>query len=69
MTPENEEPHMWRHWRDRKGIKDALRDYFPETLAANEELGYALRDIERAEVTIDNFFRKREEEAADLADV
>lgn len=48
--------HMWRYWRDDKGVKAALRDYYPDHLAANHKLAAALAQIENAEAAIDAEF-------------
>lgn len=46
--------HMWRYWRDDKGIEDALVNYYPKTLAADTELQQALAQLRNARRVIDS---------------
>ena len=38
----DENPGMWTYWRDEKGFDRALRDYYPETVAADPRLQQAM---------------------------
>ena len=40
---------MSTYWRDKKGIKEALVDYYPETLKDDMSLKQALAQLENAE--------------------
>ncbi len=50
-----EHPHMWEYWRDKKGLVDALKDYYPNTLADSLPLQTALAQIEMAERSINSY--------------
>lgn len=52
MSKQYEQPHMWTYWRDKKGIKEALVDYYPETLKDDMPLKQALAQLENAERAI-----------------
>lgn len=62
MSNRDDAPHMWSYWRDKKGIEEALEDYYPDTLQENPQLQMALFQIRSAEAFIDQFMMKREEE-------
>ena len=61
-----EEPHMWTYWRDDKGLKEALRYQYPETLASDKTLQALLMQITTAEIAIDAIMKKRQTDAEDL---
>lgn len=46
-------PHMWSYWRDQKGLRLALEDYYPETLTNNPLINLALLQIKHLSTTID----------------
>ena len=46
--------HMWSYWRDKKGYEDALKGYYPETLANNDRLKFALLQIENGKAVIES---------------
>jgi len=56
----NEPANMWSYWRDKKGTENALRDYYPDTLADSLSLQIKLMEIRDAKVTIDKIFLRRE---------
>lgn len=45
--------HMWTYLRDKKGLRDALEDYYPE-LIDDPRIVVALAQIENAERAIDS---------------
>lgn len=50
-TPEP--PHMWGYWRDKYGIADALKDYYPELLKGDPVLSAAVAQLRMAELAIE----------------
>lgn len=42
----------WTYWRDKKGLQEALTDYYPDRLKADPRLQVALAQIEIAEIAI-----------------
>lgn len=48
----SEAAHMWSYWRDKKGVVEALEDYYPETLKASPQLQMAIYNIRAAEALI-----------------
>ena len=54
-------PHMWSYWRDKKGLKEALVDYFSETLKSDLRLQQALAQIQTAEAAIEAVFAELRE--------
>lgn len=62
LTMASDEPgHMWRYHSDRYGVKVALEDYFPKTLARNTKLQAAVAQIEMAEALIEKIMKEKEE--------
>jgi hypothetical protein len=45
--------HMWGYWRGKKGLKTALRDYYPNKLKTDPRLSLAMTQIETAEAAIE----------------
>lgn len=52
--------HMWRYWRDKYGIKEALESYFPET-AKDTRVIIALAAIANAEAAIEAVIEQLED--------
>lgn len=50
--------HMWRHWRDKKGLVEALEDYYPDILASRPDLQMALVQMRSAEALINQEMEK-----------
>lgn len=50
---------MWDYWRDKHGVASALRDQYPETLAADDRLRWALAQIEAAEAAIEGIMGEK----------
>lgn len=46
--------HMWKYWRDKKGYRNALRDYYPE-VAATHFIDHKLMNIALARLAIDHY--------------
>lgn len=44
--------HMFNYWADKKGLKDAVKDYYPDTLAKDPVISMALAQIELSELAI-----------------
>lgn len=57
----NEPGHMWRHWRDKYGIKTALEDYFPQTVKNDPRLQHAITMIEAGEALIEKIMKEKQE--------
>ncbi len=55
-------PGMWRYWRDKKGVKVALEEYYPELMASVPMLRIALNAIEAFEKDIDKIMDKEGED-------
>jgi hypothetical protein len=53
--------HMFGYWADKKGIKAALEQYYPDALCAERELQVALFQLKSAERTIVDHFKRRAE--------
>lgn len=45
--------HMWTYWRDKKGMEEALEDYYPDRLQADPELQLAVYQIHAARALIE----------------
>lgn len=45
--------HMWEYWRDTKGMRSALEDYYPELLN-DPKIGWAISSIQAAKLMIEN---------------
>jgi hypothetical protein len=45
--------HMWKYWRDDKGLEEALTEYYPNTLKGNVEVANAYAKIKAARRVID----------------
>ena len=50
--------HLWRYWRDDKGLEEALIGYYPKTLAADPQLQAALVQLRNAKLVIDSIMRQ-----------
>ncbi len=57
--------HTFTYWRDKKGLKRALREYYPQTLAADLRLKTALATIEMAEASINAIMQEKRDAEAD----
>ena len=65
----DERAEMWGYWRPKYGIKQALTEYFPETLKSEPRLQVALAQLQNAEAAIEAVFReKRAEESEEDID-
>lgn len=51
--------HMWRYWRDDKGLVLALQDYYPDVLEQDLRLRTALAQIDLAERAINSIMAER----------
>ena len=64
--------HMWGFWSDKYGPVTALKDYYPETLAASENLKLAVAQYENSKCimhgVMENLRDDEEEENADGLD-
>ena len=60
-TIDGEPAHMWKYWSRKYSKTYALREYFPETLAADPRLQAALSQIQNAEAAIEAVFTERAE--------
>lgn len=45
--------YMWGYWRDDKGLRSALEDYYPELLN-DPKIAWAMSSIQAAKLMIDN---------------
>jgi len=61
---ERTELHMWSYWREKKGIKRALVEWYPEVLHENENLRMALFQKEEAEALIERVMTRLEDEGS-----
>lgn len=46
-------PHMWSIWKEKYGVVEALKTYFPDLVATDPTIQMALFQIEAAEALID----------------
>lgn len=60
MAHNDEHIPMWDYWRDKKGIVEAVTDYFPEVLKENDELARAVAQAETALRSIDQIMTELE---------
>lgn len=51
----------WKYWRDKKGIEEALENYYPETLKNDPMLMAALVQIRSGELLINQIMEKKAE--------
>ena len=57
--------HMWRYWRDDKGLETALTEYYPATLARNPQIAAAWVQLRNAELAINTIMNRLCDEAED----
>ena len=57
--------HMWSYWAEKKGVIEALEDYFPQTLANDSSLQLALHTIKANLALINSIMSEKESEAQD----
>ena len=72
VEPVGDRPfHMWKYWRDKKGIEHALTEYYPTLLGCHSMLKQALGSIQSGELMIDAVFEKliREEQDREETDL
>jgi len=58
MDEQDQPLHMWSYWRDKKGIVEALEDYYSQLLASSGELQHALTLIKNGERLINSIMEK-----------
>ena len=63
--PDDQPFHMWKYWRDKKGIERALTEYYSTLLEQSFMLKQAFISIQSAELLINAVFRKLTEEEQD----
>lgn len=56
--------HMWRYWRDKKGIVEAVEEYYPEQLN-NFQMAAAVTQVKNGLLLIDSLMQKAEMDAPD----
>lgn len=54
MGDQDQPLRMWSYWRDKKGIAEALEDYYSQLLASSGELQHALFLIKNGERLINS---------------
>lgn len=60
MYKDDQPLHLWPYWREDKGYEVALKEYYPNSLAANSDLLIALWQRKSAERTIDAIMHELE---------
>ena len=58
MAEQDQPFHMWSYWRDKKGIVEALEDYYSQILADSGELQHALFLIKNGERFINSIMEE-----------
>lgn len=51
---------MWPYWRDKKGLREAIEDYYPE-MKGDPRIVAALEQIENGIRAIDSIMKDRED--------
>ena len=60
--PHDNPLHMWSYWRDKKGVENALEDYYPALLGKNLELRTALSLIKTGKAAIEQIMTNLKED-------
>ena len=58
MDEQDQPFSMWSYWRDKKGIAEALEDYYSHLLASSGELQHALFLIRNGERLINSIMEE-----------
>jgi hypothetical protein len=59
---------MWRHWRDKKGVENALTDYYADRLTSDPRLRSALTQRQSADLLIDKIMNDAADQEPDYDD-